>query len=327
MPNPVTIHHDQYTREIALATRDRPDSCRHAMVGLPWDVVYHLDYLMTVQQTDFFGNHLQLIELDTNNEVSIRFSVDTTSIFFVIMIEGFVRYKWKDKLVSYAMGEVIYMTYNPRSEFLLQTREGNHAMMVISMEPEWFAHTERAYTKLRGLVKSQMENSDKPLILPLCRTTVPITDLWKSMRVVRSEPFRHKVDLMDSLVELTAFYNEQLTGGLQIKGQLSVEIANSLYDFVHRHFASDSELTLHNIAEHLEISLWKVREYAHMLFGKSIHRQVRTLRMVEALQLLQTTSLTINDIAVQVGYDNLPHFYSIFQKYYSTSPASCRKNY
>ncbi|MGO3305455.1 MAG: helix-turn-helix transcriptional regulator [Sphingobacterium sp.] len=326
MSNPVTIHHDEYTNEIVLATRDRPDSCRHAMVGLPWDIVHHRDYIMTVQQMDFLGNHLQLLELETDTEISIRFSVDIPSIFFVIMIEGFVRYKWKDRLVSYAIGEVMYMTYNPRSEFLLLAREGNHAMMVISIEPEWFSHTERAYSELRGLVKRQKENSDDALVLPLCRTTGPIADLWKSMRTVRSEPFRHKVDLMDSLVELTVFYNDQLMSRNWIKGQLSVEIANTLYDFVHRHFASDNELTLHNIAEHLEISPWKVREYAHMLFGKSIHRQVRTLRMVEALQLLQTTPMAIYDIAVQVGYDNLPHFYSIFQKYYSTSPASCRKS-
>ncbi|MGO1242770.1 MAG: hypothetical protein ACTMH4_01710, partial [Sphingobacterium sp.] len=201
MSNPVTIHHDEYTNEIVLATRDRPDSCRHAMVGLPWDIVHHRDYIMTVQQMDFLGNHLQLLELETDTEISIRFSVDIPSIFFVIMIEGFVRYKWKDRLVSYAIGEVMYMTYNPRSEFLLLAREGNHAMMVISIEPEWFSHTERAYSELRGLVKRQKENSDDALVLPLCRTTGPIADLWKSMRTVRSEPFRHKVDLMDSLVE------------------------------------------------------------------------------------------------------------------------------
>lgn len=296
------------------------------MVGLPWDVVHHRDYLLTIQQTDFFGNHLQLIELDANNEVSIRFSVDIPSIFFVIMIEGFVRYRWKDRLVSYATSEVMYMSYNPCSEFLLHAREGNHSMMVISIVPEWFAHTERAYTELRGLVKSQRENSDSPLVLSLCRTTGPITDLWKSMRAVRSEPFKHKVDLMANLVEITAFYNEQLTGGLQIRSQLSVEIANSIYDYILQHFASDSELTLNSIAEHLEVSRWKVREYAHLLFGKSIHKQVRTLRMIEALHLLQATSLTVNDIAIRVGYDNLPHFYSIFQKFYSTSPALCRKN-
>lgn len=325
-PNPLTIHHDGASIEEISGVIERPHSSNYSIHGAPWSIVNHRDYFLTIQQHVFFGNHMQLIELKSKNANSIRFSVETPTVFVIIVIEGLFRYYWNSKLVSYATGGILYMTYNPRTDFLLGTNPGNHAMMVVSLDPQWFVKAERAHSCLRELVRCIQSNAHQTVVSPMCRVTQPIKDLWDTMRIMRSDPFRHSVDLVTDLHELVTFYNGQLEEGNHLRGQLSVDIANKMYNYIQQHFNSDIELSIGYIAMYLKISPWKVREYSKLLFDKSIHKHVRSLRMIEAFRLLETTSLSVSDIAFQVGYLNIQHFYKIFQKFHETSPASCRKN-
>lgn len=325
MPNSVNFHHDGRIVKQLKGITECPTFCNYSINGLPWDVATHRDYIFSIQQMFFLGNNMRLIEFESKSDSFIRFSVEEPTVFVVIMIAGFVKFQQNDTLVSYAMGGVFYMCYNPSTDFILESNPGKHAMMVISLNRDWFITTERAYPQLRELVAGVRENIQSALILPMCRLTQPIMEIWKSMRVISVEPFRHRSNLTQSLVELLTFYDKELERGNFLKGQLSVDIANLMFQYIQKNY-TDSDLSIDSVAKYLKVSNWKVREYSDLLFGKSIHKYVRQLRMTEVIRLLKTTNLSVGDIALCVGYVNLPNFYEMFLKYFGVSPSSYRES-
>lgn len=66
------------------------------------------------------------------------------------------------------------------------------------------------------------------------------------------------------------------------------------------------------------------------LFRKSmgipLHKYVTRVRMKEAVRLLKYSSISISQIAYEVGYDDPLYFSRIFKKYYGVSPKFMRNN-
>lgn len=324
MVGPVTIHHHENTIRKKLRVTDCPDGCNYPIRGLPWDVVHHQDYVMTVQEEAFLGNHMQVIELEATDEISLRFTIEVPSVFMVVMMEGFVKFHKEDRLISYTMGGAMYMTYNPRADFSLQASTGKHAMMVVSIEKSWFLAAGRIYSNFDTLVRSQENESAEPIILPMCRLAQPIADLWDSMRIIRSRPILRKAELVTDSAKLMDFYHSQLEEGNWLKGQLSVEIANCIVMYIERNYAKDTSIPVADLADEIGISRHKLEEYAYLLFGKTLHKYIRDLRMAKAARLLRETNIPVTAISFKVGYSNSSHFFKIFDAYFDVPPAKYR---
>ncbi|RGH37913.1 AraC family transcriptional regulator [Firmicutes bacterium AM41-5BH] len=58
--------------------------------------------------------------------------------------------------------------------------------------------------------------------------------------------------------------------------------------------------------------------------GKSFQQYLIEVRMNYAKQLLEQTTLPVKQIAQQVGYENVSHFYHLFEKYYGKTPKEVR---
>lgn len=58
--------------------------------------------------------------------------------------------------------------------------------------------------------------------------------------------------------------------------------------------------------------------------GKSFQQYVIEIRMKYAKQLLEQTTLSIKQVAQQIGYENVSHFYHLFEKYYGKTPREIR---
>lgn len=73
------------------------------------------------------------------------------------------------------------------------------------------------------------------------------------------------------------------------------------------------------------------RNYYYLLLkkyrGKSFQQYVIEIRMKYAKQLLEQTTLPVKQIAQQVGYENISHFYHLFEKYYDKTPRDIRQNF
>ncbi len=100
---------------------------------------------------------------------------------------------------------------------------------------------------------------------------------------------------------------------------------NLAFNYINMNFLK--KITIKELAELLHISKSRFRH----LFKDTIHmgfkEYVTYLRLSEAKKLLLTSDISIADIAYHSGWNNLTHFYKVFQKYVFLSPSQYRKNY
>ncbi|WP_440904753.1 XylR family transcriptional regulator [Catenovulum sp. SX2] len=61
--------------------------------------------------------------------------------------------------------------------------------------------------------------------------------------------------------------------------------------------------------------------------GHSLHNEIHQVKLNRACELLKTTSLELNDVAMQSGYPSLQYLYAIFKKHFSETPKQYRSNY
>ena len=61
-------------------------------------------------------------------------------------------------------------------------------------------------------------------------------------------------------------------------------------------------------------------------FGASIHEYQTELRMRSALHLLQTTEISIAEIAERTGYHESTNFTAAFKKHFASLPRDMRKD-
>lgn len=83
----------------------------------------------------------------------------------------------------------------------------------------------------------------------------------------------------------------------------------------------------------------RVRDLAHLvgtnesklmygfkkLFDQTINDYVRTMRMNKACELLQTTDMSITQIAFEVGYEFSSNFTNAYKRYFGTTPSNTRR--
>ena len=94
---------------------------------------------------------------------------------------------------------------------------------------------------------------------------------------------------------------------------------------VHRYVeakARDGELS--ELAQMLHYDLHWLSRTIKRLTGKTYTELVQAKRMRQAAYLLQTSRLSVGDIALAVGYENISYFHRLFQKTYQMSPRKYR---
>ena len=84
----------------------------------------------------------------------------------------------------------------------------------------------------------------------------------------------------------------------------------------------DGELT--RLAGVLNYDVYWLSKEIKKLTGKNYTDLVQEKRLNQAAYLLKNTAMSVTDIGLMVGYDNLSYFHRIFQKYYGTTPRKFR---
>ncbi|MBQ9774000.1 MAG: AraC family transcriptional regulator [Clostridia bacterium] len=60
-------------------------------------------------------------------------------------------------------------------------------------------------------------------------------------------------------------------------------------------------------------------------FGMAPYEYLQKHKFRYARNLLQNTDMSMQEIAAEIGYSNLSHFFSNFKRYYGITPGDCRK--
>jgi two-component system response regulator YesN len=119
---------------------------------------------------------------------------------------------------------------------------------------------------------------------------------------------------------------EDIKKRAQLYGDASASIVNQVKLYIHENYAK-SDLKLNKIADEYYINY----SYLSYLFkkktGTNFSSYLTEIRIEEAKKLLRHSSLSINEVAKRVGYQNYQNFYYAFQKSCGISPNSYRQEF
>ena len=80
-----------------------------------------------------------------------------------------------------------------------------------------------------------------------------------------------------------------------------------------------------DVADRLTISVPYLQHLYTDSFGVSLHKDIMKGRIEHAAQLLLQTQMSVSDVALACGYDNIEHFSRQFKKYHGVSPSKFRR--
>ena len=83
--------------------------------------------------------------------------------------------------------------------------------------------------------------------------------------------------------------------------------------------------SLHELAEKFGMSTRTFNRRFKNATGKTPSHYLQEIRTRVAKDLLQTTNLSIQEIALQVGYSDISHLSSLFKKFLNTTPSEYRE--
>ena len=97
----------------------------------------------------------------------------------------------------------------------------------------------------------------------------------------------------------------------------------TVLSYIEEHYR-DGELR--ELANHLHYdSFWLSKEIRKRT-GRTYTELVQTKRLNQAAYLLNTTSMSVADVSMAIGYDNIAYFHRIFQKHFGVTPRIYRTN-
>ena len=96
-----------------------------------------------------------------------------------------------------------------------------------------------------------------------------------------------------------------------------------IYEFINAHY--HESIGLQDVAKHFGFSAAYLTELVKKQTGEPINRWIIKRRLTAARTLLLETEKSVEQIAEEVGYQSLNHFFRQFRQYYGNSPGAWRK--
>lgn len=97
----------------------------------------------------------------------------------------------------------------------------------------------------------------------------------------------------------------------------------SIFDYIRENYA---DVTLSGLAQHFHFAEQYLSRYIRKHSGMTYTDILRTVKLEKALEMLDTTGMTIANISTSVGYSSPENFMRQFKNKYGLSPTSYRKH-
>ena len=96
-----------------------------------------------------------------------------------------------------------------------------------------------------------------------------------------------------------------------------------VFEFIELNYRQN--IRLKEVAQAVGYSSSYLTDLVRRITGKTVNNWIVERRIVEARTLLLETDYSVNQIALDVGYQNINHFYCQFRNYHQTTPQNWRK--
>lgn len=125
------------------------------------------------------------------------------------------------------------------------------------------------------------------------------------------------------MIQWSAYYVNKIFDSMK-NGERGNDIVDNMVTYIHKHY--EENINRNMLAKKVGFSPEYIGKIFKRKIGMGINEYINTIRIEKARNLLETTDYKIIDIALMVGYDNMPYFSSVFKKYVGVSPAEYKKD-
>ncbi|MCB0547753.1 MAG: response regulator [Phaeodactylibacter sp.] len=189
--------------------------------------------------------------------------------------------------------------------------------------------------ELCNRLKEDERTSHIPLILLTARTTDEdrVEGLQRGADAYLTKPF-HKKELLvriEKLIEkkqrLRQYFTNNLTGGGAPEEEVEKEHAflKKLRAMVEKDI-DDPGLSIAGLCEAANLSHTQVYRKLKALTDQTPSQFIRSIRLNRAMELLNTTSLNVSEVAYAVGFNDPNYFSRTFQQTFGEAPSFVRRN-
>jgi len=329
MDNAVTINYSKCPSLInSQVVRIKPSHCRYPVVALPWEIFTFHDLRVSRQQRSLVGAHLQLYELDIQTPTSLYFIVNRPKKILFFLLHGRARFfNSERRQLSEADGPCFYLTYNPVAEFQMEVEPSYFSFVAITLDQDWPVFKNEYYPAFGPLVDMWKSRGNNFVVLQQCPITKQVEEILSRLRLLIIDNLDDNVVFLKLISDCLSIYHSMLLGGIPFKQFDTVLKGKLLKDYLTKHYRDEKSCLATEIRKQLGFSEWTLRTIAHNALGCTIYRYIMKLRMNRAREQLESSSLLIKDIALQLGFSGTESFVRSFKNENGISPKSYRERY
>lgn len=216
-----------------------------------------------------------------------------------------------------------------------QARNGQEgACMAIDKTPDLIVSdilmSQKSGIELCKEMKSNIRTSHIPFILLTARATVEdqITGIESGADVYITKPFSvrflltHVRNLIESRQKLYSHFSQDvyLMPSKVASNEIDQAFLQRAVDYIVDHI-QDAQLGVDSIAELFNLSRVQVYRKIKALTGKTAVEFIRTVRLKQALKLMETKQHTLSEVAYMTGFNSASYFTRSFKEEYGKAPS------
>ena len=288
--------------------------------------IYNLNRSMVVDRKKLLESG-KLIELRPHTRF-IHFPKHTHNYVEVVyMCSGKTRHIINGSEVVLKQGELLFLSQNATQE-IYPASENDIGVNFIVL-PEFFDQTLSMIgdeaSLIRDFIIDCLRNGSQNIRYLHFKVAdiLPIQNLIENLiwMLLNTQPNKRRLN--QTTMGLLFLHLMNSTDKMEIgKEHEAQELILQVFRYIEDNYR-DGELS--ELARENECDLYCLSRMIKQTTGKNYTELVQEKRLSQAAFLLSTTSLSIMDISLDVGYSNFSYFYRIFKKKFGVSPKDFRK--
>jgi AraC-like DNA-binding protein len=174
-------------------------------------------------------------------------------------------------------------------------------------------------SQMAGLETGVDDYVTKPFNMQLLRAR--ISNLLRTRRLLRASYQRQLTQSVDEDTESAMLDVSKLDS--QMDSQMDSELWERICQILRKNYA-DLEFNVDSLASELNMSQRSMQRKIKSVAGLTPVQLIVEYRLNQVEALLEDAQLHVTDIAFEVGFGDLSHFYRVFKKKHGMSPSQYR---
>ena len=245
---------------------------------------------------------------------------------FIYMVKGETTHIIDGERILLREGDLLFLNQHATQEIYPASKDdiAVNFMILPQFFDEAFRMISAEQSSLRDFIISCLtsRNSQSNYLYFHAHSLIPVQNLLENLiwNLLEDEPNKRSMNQITMGLLFLSMINH--SSEIEIsENSFDQQITMELLSYVQNEYKT---ATLAEVANEHRMDVYTVSRIIKKQTGSTFKALLEERRMDQACFLLKNTALTVEDIALNIGYENLSFFYRLFQKVYGKTPRQYR---